>query len=121
VVQVCALVHMVVCSTCTTHKSCVCMVHTVVVNFKNILKKTMKKFEIIDDNIIYKYQIYSGTRYHRGVVLHTFEGTCVHTPVHLNACILYLFVFRCTWVVTTIVQNFHWKREIIATKKTTKH
>ena len=50
----------------------------------------MKKFEIIDDNIIYKYQIYSGTRYHRGVVLHTFEGTCVHTPVHLNACILYL-------------------------------
>ena len=35
VVQVCALVHMVVCSTCTTHKSCVCMVHTVV-NFKNI-------------------------------------------------------------------------------------
>ena len=64
----------------------------------------MKKFEIIDDNIIYKYQIYSGTRYHRGAarcrVTHLRRYVCTHTSV--LECMHFIFVFRCTWVVTTM-------------------
>ena len=63
-------------------------------------------------------------------MLHTFEGTCVHTPVYLNACILYL----CSDVYLggdhdvdgydVGTMDIGWpngRREIIATKKTTKH
>ena len=54
----------------------------------------MKKFEIIDDNIIYKYQIYSGTRYHRGAarcrVTHLRRYVCTHTSA--LECMHFIFI-----------------------------